>query len=141
LAQRFLDRCADETKVPGPSRFAPGAIARLEEGDYPGNLRELHGVVESAYLMAAAAGAGEVRAEHLPDELGPQLLYQRRGDRVANRRAVERALERTGGNVTAAARVLGVSRAAVNAVLSVRGERQARGVGDGPGGNVQGRDG
>jgi len=124
LAQRFLDRCPDETKLPGPSRFAAGAIAPLEEGEYPGNLRELHGVVESAYLMAAAAGASEVRAEHLPYELGPQLRYQRRGDRIANRRAVDRALERTGGNVTAAARVLGVSRAAVNAVLAVREQRQ-----------------
>jgi len=126
LAQRFLDRCPDETKLPGPSRFAAGAIAPLEEGEYPGNLRELHGVVESAYLMAAAAGASEVRAEHLPYELGPQLRYQRRGDRIANRRAVDRALERTGGNVTAAARVLGVSRAAVNAVLAVREQRQGR---------------
>jgi DNA-binding NtrC family response regulator len=128
LAQRFLDRCPNETKVSGPSRVAPAAMAWLEAGEYPGNVRQLQGVVVCAYLMAAAPGAAEVRVEHLPDGLCAQLRYQRRGNAEANRRAIERALERTGGNVKAAARVLGVSRHTVTSVLG----------GSSPGGGVSG---
>ena len=126
LAQRFLDRCPEATKVPGPTRFAARAMARLEEGEYPGNVRQLRGVVEYAYLMAAAPGASEVRAEHLPDGFYPQLRYRRRGDPIANRVVVERALEQTGGSVKAAARLLGVSRHTIAGVLG--GESAGRGA-------------
>ena len=54
---------------------------------------------------------------HLPPEVCPPLRYVRRGDREANRRTIKRALERTGGNVKAAARMLGVSRGTVNAMM------------------------
>jgi DNA-binding NtrC family response regulator len=122
LAKRFLDACPDETKVRGPTRFQDPALARLGDGEYPGNVRQLQGVVVYAYLMGAATRASEVRPEDLPEGLCPQLQYQRRGDPVANRRAIERALERTSGNVKAAARVLGVSRGTVTAVLRIRRE-------------------
>jgi DNA-binding NtrC family response regulator len=122
LAKRFLDGCPEETKVQGPARFQDRALARLEDGDYPGNARQLHGVVVYAYLMAAATGASEVRPADLPEGLCPHLRYERRGDPVANRRAIEQALERTSGNVKAAARVLGVSRGTVTTVLRMRRE-------------------
>jgi transcriptional regulator of acetoin/glycerol metabolism len=60
--------------------------------------------------------------EHVPESLFAVLRYQRRGDREANRVAVERSLKLTGGNVKAAATLLGVSR---NALMRPRNLRQA----------------
>jgi sigma-54 dependent transcriptional regulator, acetoin dehydrogenase operon transcriptional activator AcoR len=116
LAQRFLHDCPSVTGVDGPTRFTTRALDGLTAGEYPGNVRELQGVVVWAYMMARAANVAEVGAEHLPETLSPPLRYKRWGDREANRRAVERALARTGGNVTEAARVLGVSRNTVDAL-------------------------
>jgi two-component system response regulator HydG len=118
LAQRFLDDCPRLTQVEGPKRFSASALAVLMEGEYPGNVRELGGAVVHAFLMARAAGAVEVGVAHLPAETCPVLRYVRRGDPEVNRRTVERALARTGGNVTEAARMLGVCRGTINALVS-----------------------
>jgi len=130
LACRFLDECPRLTGVAGPSLLGAGALALLEEGEYPGNVRELSGIVVRSYLMAAAAGRGEIHAEDLPEWVCPPLKYVRRGDAVANRVAVERALKRTAGNVAAAARMLGVSRPTIMAVqLDERGSGMDGGEG------------
>lgn len=120
FAQRALERCPVLTRVDGPSRFAHEAMALLSAGEYRGNVRELEGIVLAAFLIARAAGAHEVRPEHIADGLGKPLRYVRRGDRAANRIAVERALKRTAGNVRRAAKLLGVSRNAVHALLAGR---------------------
>ena len=121
LAQRALDGCPEATKVDGPSTFSQAALSLLVEGEYPGNVRELSAVVEHGYLHARAAGMLEIGAVHLPRDLTPTLRYQRRGDREANRIAIERSLRLTGGNVAAAARLLGISRNALNAARSAIG--------------------
>ncbi len=115
LAYRALARCEDHTKLEGPSRFDDAAIARLRNGQYEGNVRQLCGVVEYGYLMARTAGRSEIRAEHLPAELLTELQYKRHGDPEQNRVVVENTLQMTGGNVKAAAKLLGISRNALNA--------------------------
>ncbi len=120
LAQLFLDDCPRVTRLEGPRRFSASALALLLEGEWPGNVRELGGAIVHAFLMARAAGAVEVGPMHLPAEVCPVLRYDRRGDRAANRQVIERALARTDGNVKAAARLLGVSRGTVLAVLRFR---------------------
>jgi DNA-binding NtrC family response regulator len=114
LAQRALARCPEITKVDGPTRLSEAALQVLLDAEYEGNVRELRAVVEYGYLMARAAGAEEIGVEHVPDGLAPVLRYQRRGDPLLNRVAVERALKMTGDNVKAAARLLGVSRTTLN---------------------------
>ena len=116
LAKRFLDACPRETKVQGPTRFQHRALARLGDGEYPGNVRQLHGFVVYAYLMAAAIGVEDVRVEHLPEGLCSDLRYERRGDPAVNQRVMQRALEKTGGNAGAAARLLGISPTTFNKV-------------------------
>lgn len=117
LAQLFLDDCPRATKLDGPRRFSAAALSRLLEGEYRGNVRERGGAVVHAFLMARSAGADEIGPTHLPPEVCPPLRYERRGDPEANRRAIEGALARTGGNVKAAARLLEVSRGTVVRVL------------------------
>ena len=121
LAQWALQRCAGETKLDGPTRISEAALAILAEAEYEGNVRELRAVLGYAFLMARAAEAKEIRPEHLPRGLRPGLRYQRRGGREANRIVVERALAVTGGNVKAAAELLGISRNALNAARRVEG--------------------
>lgn len=126
FAREFLDRCPGQTKRPGPARISKDALGRIGEGEYPGNLRQLQGVMTHAYLMAGHEGAEEVRVKDLPEGLCPPLRYVRHGDREANRRVVERALERTGGNVAKAARMLGVSRRTLSTLLAAARPRGVR---------------
>lgn len=117
LAQRALQKCPERTKVDGPTRISESTVALLSEAEYEGNVRELAAVVERAYLMARASGAGEIRPEHVPEELCPPLRYQRHGDPGANCRVVQQALQRTEGNMNRAALLLGVSRNTLRARL------------------------
>ncbi len=120
LAQHALERCPELTTVDGPERFSDAALKILCDAEYKGNVRQLEGIVVAAYLMARMAGAVEISPEHLPEEVGAGLRYQRRGDPRANRVAVERALRQTGGNVKRAAKLLGVNRNTVHAVMARR---------------------
>jgi len=117
IAHRALERCPLETKVDGPTSFSEAALALLYEGEYEGNVRQLKAAVEHGYLIARAAGRSEIGAEHLPEEVCPVLRYQRHGDAKANRIVAERAMLKAGGNVTAAARLLGISRNSLAALL------------------------
>jgi DNA-binding NtrC family response regulator len=119
LAQRALDRCPEVTMVDGPGRFSDAALEVLCAGEYKGNVRDLEGIIIAAYLFARAAGAEAIGPEYLPEEVCPPLRFERWGDPVANRIVVERALQRTGGNVKQAAKLLGVSRNSVQAVLRI----------------------
>ena len=123
LAERALERCPEGTKVEGPSRFSDAALALLGEGEWEGNVRQLGGAVEYAYLMAKASGAGIIGAEHLPHGIGSMRRYQRRGNREANRIVVERMLRITRGNVKAAAKLLDISR---NTIRTFRVSDEAR---------------
>ncbi len=93
-----------------PARWSPAALERLRGHRWEGNVRELAHVV--AVAMTRARG-GLVRPEH--------LLLPGTGDRPQprrwseamdelRRRLVSGALERAGGNRSAAARELGISR-------------------------------
>lgn len=115
LAKRALARCPEVTTLDGPTKFSDTALTLLREGEWEGNVRELVASVEYAYLMARPSGLAEIQAEHVPMGLSSTLRYRRRGDRQANRIAVERSLKLTGGNVKAAAKLLGISRNTVNA--------------------------
>src|SRR5262249_7153013 len=132
LASYFLDRAAARTGR--TLRFAPDAELLLGRYDWPGNVREL----ENAIAHAVAVSEGPVlRAEDLPAAVRtPRLLAREAGAPAellvhepvparprshrrdpdarslddVTREHVVRALSRHGGNATAAAKQLGVSR-------------------------------
>jgi DNA-binding NtrC family response regulator len=118
LAERALDNCPRTTGVDGPSRLSQEAIRALSDASYEGNVRQLIGAIERSYLMARRDGHAEIGPQHLPEELCPLLSYRRHGDPMANRMAVERALAKTDGNVTEAAKLLGTSRNALYHLLA-----------------------
>lgn len=99
-----------------PPSFAPGTAEALGRHDWPGNVRELLSVLDVMLLSARARGGTRLEERDLPPE-----LMKRRSEhpaahgalRTAEQEALERALEQHAGNVSAAARQLGVARSTV----------------------------
>ena len=88
--------------------FTPAALAALNDWHWPGNVRELENKMKRAVIMAENPlldAADLDLGEHDPASL---LLKTMRED--ADRRAIRLALARTEGNVSTAAKLLGVSR-------------------------------
>ncbi len=115
LAERFCAEAATRNGVLVP-KLAADAIAMLSSRGWAGNVRELQSCVER--LVVFADGGSITSADVTADAersrpLGePANAASSLGERreEAERRAVQEALERAGGNRTLAARLLGVSR-------------------------------
>jgi DNA-binding NtrC family response regulator len=91
--------------------FEPEAMEALRAHAWPGNVRELEHAVERAVLLAAGS---RVRAADLglrPADGGAVTLESLTLDEV-ERELIRRALKRHDGNVSEAARALGLSRSA-----------------------------
>ena len=120
LAARALKRCHQDLSPDGPSQLSDAALAVLCQGDYPGNVRQLEKAVERGYLVARKAGRDMIETSDLPPDFCPPLIFPSRGtlaDRIA---AAQRAVERTGGNIAAAARLVGRSRNTIQALIRRR---------------------
>ncbi len=104
------------------------ALEALVRHDWPGNVRELRNVVERwAVLGGAVEPPSETaRADGTPDAGLLALPLHDARDRLARdfeRRYLAALLERTGGNVSAAAREAGVDRRYMQRLLSKHGLR------------------
>jgi len=92
-----------------PPHFEPDTLTLMLAGDYPGNVRELQNLVESAISLADR----EVDAELVRGLLGSSSEGEPAAAldlETAERRHIARVLRMTGGNKSAAAKVLGVDR-------------------------------
>ncbi len=125
LCQGLLERVAERVGVPART-LSPEALERLRAHPWPGNVRELENALERVLVLAPASaadrapplvGAQEFEflsqdAAGLADEVARQAL--RAGIAVEDlvRAMMERALEEHRGNVSAAARQIGLTRRA-----------------------------
>jgi DNA-binding NtrC family response regulator len=93
--------------------FSPSAMMALLEHPWPGNVRELEHVVERSMLLARGAAVEvedlALRADHAA---GDPRLEQMTLD-AAERHLIQRALARSSGQVSDAAKALGLSRSAL----------------------------
>jgi len=120
LAANFIARFNQEMKrqVRGVNGVA---LEALQAYHWPGNVRELRNVIERAFILHASAE--ELRAEHLPPELRGATPAARRPDKApagvpqdglvledVERKLIREAMERSNGNQSQAARLLGISR-------------------------------
>ena len=104
LAETVARRAARRHARPR-ARFLPEARARLVGHDWPGNVAELVNVIERAVLsVEAEIGPEDIR--FLGAVPGPAVPNLRRMEEEA----LETALAAAGGNVSRAARLLGISR-------------------------------
>ena len=109
LASRFVDRLAKAGGMPTPELSA-GALARLEQYPFPGNVRELENLIERclALLTGDCIEAADLNLAPVADGPAGELPLQDQLDKV-EREAIQDALKKTRFNRTAAARLLGVT--------------------------------
>jgi DNA-binding NtrC family response regulator len=113
LAAHFLRRYAARYRK-AAKEFAPDAMEQLLRHSWPGNVRELDHAVERAVLMTEG---GPVRARDFGlggggDGAGAAALDQMSLEDV-ERVLIQKALTRAAGNVSDAAKALGLSRSAL----------------------------
>ena len=109
LAKHFVSKFAREMN-PAVKGMSTGALAAIDAWNWPGNVRELENRVKRAVIMAEGAF---VTADDLDlgdgnaDDLQLNLKAVRE---AADRKAITRAVARTEGNISSAAKLLGISR-------------------------------
>lgn len=131
LTAAFIKEFAKRFEKP-LAGLSPGAERLLHDAPWPGNIRELRNVLERACMLSegrilserevlAALGGGQ--------RLAPSVAKPAAADVTAtqepelDRRQIEQALQKVGGNRSAAAKLLGVSRRALYRRLDMFGLR------------------
>lgn len=122
LAQRLLADLATEQGLGFEVQMAPDLLARLAAYAWPGNLRQLANVLRTACAMLAE-GEDTLGWEHMPDDLVQALTAApapAQNEPAASpvplnlqqlsRTAIDQALQAARGNMSQAARQLGISR-------------------------------
>jgi len=120
LARAFLDRFNRDMgrAIKG---FDPQAIRALESHDWPGNVREMEGLIKRAVIMAEGR---YITAEDLglsapQEDSVPLNLKQVREE--AEFKAIRRALAHANDNISEAAKLLGITRPTLYNLLEKHG--------------------
>ncbi len=118
FADYFVKLFATQQQRLAP-RIHDDALAYLTAYPWPGNLLELRFVIQGALT---AANFGTIQKHHLPDQLGihwqtDEHAYSRGKLRDIEQALLQEALQKTDGNKTQAARLLGISRKKVYKML------------------------
>ena len=90
--------------------FSAAALSALAEHPWPGNVRELENRVKRAVIMCDGKRISPVDLDLEEPETVPEVLNLAQAREEAERREIPRALSRVDGNITRAAKLLGVSR-------------------------------
>ena len=120
LAEKFVREFSQENGRP-ELKIAPGLMKRLEEHPWPGNIRELRNCLES---MVVLSSGDTLTAADLPEHFGAAEppsggAVPVDGTLESNERElIAKALERCGGNITQAAKELGISRRTLHRKLA-----------------------
>ncbi len=108
LAKHFLKKFSKEMN-PSIKGFSTSALTAIDQSVWPGNVRELENRVKRAVIMTEGKF---VTAEDLEfGEDGDALMLNLKAAREqADRKAINRAISQTEGNISSAAKLLGISR-------------------------------
>jgi two-component system, NtrC family, response regulator len=112
LAKHFLMKFAP-TMNPAVMGFGLDALAAIDRWNWPGNVRELENRIKRAVIMADGK---LIRASDLDlplpadDDGGADMINLKAVRDDADQRAIRRAIARTEGNISGAAKLLGISR-------------------------------
>ena len=119
LAQMFLERFAQKYHRP-LTGIAPDAAAMLTEGRWSGNIRELQNCIEKAVILSEGSEltAKDIQLESAAKPVGTTIKAVSEAE---EERLVREAMDRTDGNISAAAKMLGVSRPTLYAKLKKYG--------------------
>lgn len=131
LAEHFLQHFAHRHQRPKPA-ISPALLQQLARYDWPGNIRELRNVIENMLLVTtgpnmdldalpaeiASALQPPATGNEYPPQCPPQYpptpptstSHPLSGIQCAEAQAIIRAIEHTNGNLTRAARTLGIAK-------------------------------
>lgn len=111
LARHFLRRYAAEMGS-GVKGFTPEALEAIDGWGWPGNVRELENRVKRATIMADGPSVTAADLDLAPgnDALSGDIINLKAARERADRMMIRRALVRTQGNISGAAKLLGISR-------------------------------
>lgn len=119
LVEFFIDKYSKEMNKK-TVLIDKDAIEILLNYDYPGNIRELENIIERAVILS---GNGTIAASNLPKEVVKGAYADKRDDFILPEQGVSlekveeslirQAMERSNGNQTHAAKLLGISRHAL----------------------------
>ena len=119
LAQLFLERFAEKYHRP-LTGIAPEAAAMLTEGRWSGNIRELQNCIEKAVILSEGSKltSKDIQLESTAKPVGTTIKAVSEAE---EERMIRQAMDRTNGNISAAAKMLGVSRPTLYAKLKKYG--------------------
>jgi two-component system NtrC family response regulator len=90
--------------------FAPDALAAIDGWSWPGNVRELENKLKRAVIMADGKLVTAEDLDLTPDREDGGYLNLKAVREAADRAAITRAIARSEGNISSAAKMLGISR-------------------------------
>ena len=110
LARHFLQRYARDMN-PQVKGLAADALAALDAWHWPGNVRELENRMKRAVIMADGKYITAADLDLQGDgEDAPDVINLKTVREMADRTAIRRAIARTQGNISGAAKMLRISR-------------------------------
>jgi two-component system, NtrC family, response regulator len=109
LAHSFL-QVFNEDQRRSVRGFSSEALAAIAKYEWPGNVRELENRVKRAVIMAETQRVIPADLDLVPPNEVPEVLNLAQAREEAERREIPRALSRSEGNISQAAKLLGVSR-------------------------------
>lgn len=109
LAKHFVSRFAREMN-PSIKGMSTSALSAIDAWKWPGNVRELENRIKRAVIMAEGKFVTAEDLDFDDEEEGALLLNLKAAREASDRKAIRRAISRTEGNISSAAKLLGISR-------------------------------
>jgi two-component system NtrC family response regulator len=116
LVDHFIRKHADLSSV-GVDSAAPEVLGKLAAWPFPGNVRELENLIERAVVLAEGS---ELKLDDFPPQIGQGAQPAPAGEQGLEEQVarleislIREALQKNGGNKSAAARDLGLSERAI----------------------------
>lgn len=109
LAKHFVSRFAREMN-PTIKGMSTSALTAIDAWTWPGNVRELENRIKRAVIMADGKFVTADDLDFSDEDEGELLLNLKAAREASDRKAIKRAIARTEGNISSAAKLLGISR-------------------------------
>lgn len=132
LVEHYVARFAADRRVP-PPEVAPDAMAALQAGEWPGNVRQLRNMIERTMILAPGDRIGRIELDMLPAEASPaessdqsmpssiMTAPLREARENFEREYLRVQIRRFSGNISRTASFIGMERSALHRKLKLLG--------------------